>query len=107
MKLNSRLLKKHRKNKPNQHKRYGEKRDRDNKKLFVLDKDNFFGIKYNKMVDLVDTINKEYVIINLDRQRIQLSPSNEVITITTNENCVAKIVKTIDKINYLIIEGGE
>lgn len=31
--LSSRLLKKHRKQSPNKHKRYGEKRNRDNKKL--------------------------------------------------------------------------
>lgn len=31
--LSNRLLKKHRKQNPNQHKRYGKKRNRDNKKI--------------------------------------------------------------------------
>lgn len=85
---------------------FKRKKQKDNN-LYVLQKDNFFGIKYNKIVKLVDIVNKEYVVIEVDRQRIQLSPTNELV-ITTNpkEICLARIEKKSNKINYLVIEGG-
>lgn len=85
---------------------FKRKKQKDNN-LYVLQKDNFFGIKYNKIVKLVDIVNKEYVVIEVDRQRIQLSPTNELaITTSPKEICLARIEKKSNKINYLVIEGG-
>lgn len=88
-------------------KRFKMKKQKDTN-LYVLQKDNFFGIKYNKIVKLVDIINKDYVVIEVDRQRIQLSPTNELmITTIPKEICLARIEKKSNKINYLVIESGE
>lgn len=84
------------------------KKKQTNNNLYVLEKDTLFGIKYNKIVKLIDIVNKEYVVIEVDRQRIQLSPTNElVITTSPKEICLARIVKKLNKINYLVIESGE
>lgn len=73
--------------------------------IYVLRKDNVYGVKYEIIPKVVKIINTNFVIIKFNRVKYIIKPNNELTTIEVQDKCLAKVVDSVGNIKY--IEVGE